>query len=94
MRHVGLLEILMLDRRRAWIWFESLVSLVAGLALVLNDSAAGWMLILLGIFSLGLLRRRGFRSAAGPRSTLPALVVAAGLGVMLVVIAALVLLRR
>ena len=84
----------MRDRRRAWIWFESLVSLVAGLALVLNDSPAGWMLVLLGIFSLGLLGRPGFRSAAGPRSTSLALVVAAGLAVMLVVIAAVVLLRR
>jgi hypothetical protein len=45
--------------RRSWIWLSAVISAGAGLLLVLNDSAGGWILVLLGITYLGLLTRRG-----------------------------------
>ncbi len=45
--------------RRSWIWLSAIISAGVGLLLVLNDSAGGWILILLGITYLGLLTGRG-----------------------------------
>ena len=46
-------------RQRTWIWLAAAFSFVVGFILVLNDSAAGWFLIIMGISYLGTLTRPG-----------------------------------
>jgi hypothetical protein len=48
------------NRQRTWIWIGAAISFVVGLMLLMNDSsAAGLFLILLGIGSLATLTRAG-----------------------------------
>jgi hypothetical protein len=49
----------MLKRQRVWLWVAAIVSMVVGLILVLNDSGAGWFLILMGIIDIGVSTRAG-----------------------------------
>jgi hypothetical protein len=41
------------DRSRTWLWLSAAVSFLVGLVLVLNDSGAGWFLIIMGIVYIG-----------------------------------------
>jgi len=38
---------------QVWLWITAAVSVIMGATLVLNDSSAGWFLIILGIAYLG-----------------------------------------
>jgi hypothetical protein len=37
------------NRQRVWLWLSAAVLFIVGFILVLNDSGAGWFLIILGI---------------------------------------------
>ncbi len=50
---------------QAWLWVSAAVSLIAGLLLVMNDSSAGWFLIIMGIINIGAATRAG-RALAAP----------------------------
>lgn len=41
------------NRQRIWLWSAAVVSFIVGLILVLNDSGAGWFLIIMGIIYVG-----------------------------------------
>jgi hypothetical protein len=45
------------NRQRTWLWLSIAVSLVVGFILILNDSSAGWFLIIMGIIFLGASTR-------------------------------------
>lgn len=51
-------------RDRVWLWFSAAVSIVAGFALVFNNSGAGWFLIVLGSIYIGASGRAAQGSAA------------------------------
>ncbi len=78
-----------------WLWLSATVSLIAGFLLVMNDSGAGWFLIILGIIDIGATTRAGQRVAASNRGMIRwGLVAATVLLVLLVLIAGAVLLRK
>ncbi len=52
------------NRQKAWLWLSAAVSFVVGFLLVLNDSGAGWFLIILGITYIGASTRAGQGLAA------------------------------
>ena len=54
----------MQNRQRAWLWLAAAVSFVVGFILVLNDSGAGWFLIIMGTIYIGVLTRPGQGLAA------------------------------
>jgi len=54
----------MQNRQKIWLLASAAVSLVLGFILVLNDSGAGWFLILMGIIYLGASTRPGQGLAA------------------------------
>ena len=58
----------MYNRERIWLWAAAAVSFVVGLILVLNDSGAGWFLIILGMSYLGASTRAGQGWAASSPS--------------------------
>jgi hypothetical protein len=47
----------MYNRQRIWLWSSVAVSFVVGFILFLNDSGAGWFLILMGIIYIGASTR-------------------------------------
>ncbi len=47
------------NRQRAWLWLSAAASFVVGFVLVLNDSGAGWFLIIMGITYGGASTRAG-----------------------------------
>jgi hypothetical protein len=49
----------MYNREGIWLWSAAAVSFLVGLILVLNDSGAGWFLIILGMSYLGVSTRAG-----------------------------------
>ena len=49
----------MQNRQRTWFWLATAVLFVVGLMLVMNDTTAGWFLIILGITYLGASTRAG-----------------------------------
>ena len=49
----------MQNRQRVWFWLAAAVLFVVGFMLVMNDSTAGWFLIILGITYLGASTRAG-----------------------------------
>ncbi len=51
----------------AWLWISAVVSLIAGALLVMNDSSAGWFLIIMGIIDIGATARAGQGLAAPNR---------------------------
>jgi hypothetical protein len=52
------------NRQRAWIWSAAAVSFVVGFILVLNDSGAGWFLVIMGMIYIGASTRAGQGLAA------------------------------
>jgi hypothetical protein len=70
--------------QRTWLWLSAIVSFVVGFILVLNDSGAGWFLIIMGMVYIGSLSRPGQTwTEANPRATRWALI---GITVLLVLI--------
>lgn len=56
------------SRQRTWLWLAAIASFIVGLALVWNDSGAGWFLIIMGILYLGASTRAGQAwAASNPR---------------------------
>jgi len=81
------------NRQRTWLWLSIAVSLVVGFILILNDSSAGWFLIIMGIIYLGASTRLGHGfDAANPRLVKWSLVGVALLIVLLAVVLGAVLL--
>jgi hypothetical protein len=80
------------NRQRAWLWLSAAVSLVVGFILVLNDSGAGWFLIILGITDIGA----STRADQGLTASNPSLVRwgLVGVTLLLVVIVGAVLLLK
>ena len=76
-----------------WLWVSAAVSLIAGFLLVMNDSGAGWFLIIMGIINIGATTRAGGGLAASNRGMAGwGLVLVTILLVLLVLIAAAVFL--
>ncbi len=44
---------------RVGLWIAGAVSLIVGFLLVMNDSSAGWFLIIMGIIDIGATTRAG-----------------------------------
>ena len=58
----------MYNRQRAWLWLSAAVSFTVGLLLVVNDSSAGWFLVIMGIIYIGVSTRAGQGwAASNPR---------------------------
>jgi hypothetical protein len=55
-------------RQRVWLWLSAAVSFIVGFILVLNDSGAGWFLIIMGIMYLGTSTRASQTWAAAKPS--------------------------
>lgn len=49
----------MQNRQRTWTVIAAAVSFIAGIIFVLNDSAAGWFFIIMGMIYLGGLTKAG-----------------------------------
>lgn len=80
---------------RTWLWVSAAVALITGFVLVMNDSGAGWFLILLGILNIGATTRAGRGLDASNRGTVRwGLILATILLVLLVLIVAAVMLVR
>lgn len=47
------------NRERAWLWLSAAVSFVVGFILVMNDSGAGWFLVIMGVVYIGATTRAG-----------------------------------
>ena len=59
---------MMHNRQRAWLWLSAAVSFIVGLILVMNDSSAGWFLVIMGIIYIGVSTRAGQGwAASNPR---------------------------
>jgi len=83
------------NRQRAWLWLAAAVSLIVGFILVLSDSGAGWVLIILGIIDIGASTRAGQGLAASnPSLARWGLVGVALLTVLLAVVVGAVLLLK
>lgn len=54
----------MRNNQRTWLWLSAAFSFVVGFILVLNDSGAGWFLIIMGIVYIGASTRAGQGLAA------------------------------
>jgi hypothetical protein len=52
------------NRQKVWLWLSAAISFIVGFILVLNDSGAGWFLIIMGITYLGTSTRAGQTWAA------------------------------
>jgi len=52
------------NRQRVWLWLSAAASFVVGFILVLNDSGAGWFLVIMGIIYIGASTRAGQGLAA------------------------------
>jgi hypothetical protein len=60
----------MKNGQKTWLWLSAIVSFVVGFILVMNDSGAGWFLIIMGMVYIGSLTRPGQTWAeANPRLT-------------------------
>jgi hypothetical protein len=58
----------MYNNQRAWLWLSAAVSFIVGLILVMNDSSAGWFLVIMGIIYIGVSTRTGQGwAASNPR---------------------------
>jgi hypothetical protein len=47
----------MKNNQRVWLWLSAAVSILVGIALVWNDSSAGWFLIIMGTIYIALIPR-------------------------------------
>ncbi len=54
----------MRNDQRTWLWLSAAVSFIVGFILVMNDSVAGWFLIIMGIVYIGASTRAGQGLAA------------------------------
>jgi hypothetical protein len=73
--------------QRTWLWLSAIVSFGVGFILVLNDSGAGWFLIIMGMVYISSLTRPGQTWAeANPRATRWAFI---GITITLVLIVAI-----
>ena len=82
-------------RQKAWLWASAAVSMVVGIILIANDSAAGWFLVIMGLAYLGASTRPGQSLAASnPSLTRWGLIGSTLLLVVLVVIAGAVILLK
>jgi len=52
------------NRQSIWYCISAIASLIAGFLLVMNDSGAGWFLVIMGIVYLGISTRPGQRLAS------------------------------
>jgi len=78
-----------------WLYITAALCLIIGLILVLNDSAAGWVFIILGISYLGTTSRTGQNwVASNPRLTRWGLVIVTLLLVLLVILVSVVILLK
>ena len=68
--------------RALWLWSAAAVLFVVGLILVLNDSAGGWVLFIIGLSYIGISKRAG---QAWPASN-PSLVRSGLIGVTLLIV--------
>ena len=83
----------MYNRQKAWLWLSAIVSFVVGFILVLNDSSAGWFLILMGIIYIGASTRAGQGwAASNPSLTRWGLVGVTLLLILLAVVVGVILL--
>jgi len=83
----------MYDHQKAWLWLSAAVSFVVGFILVLNDSRAGWFLIIMGIIYISASTRTGQRlTASNPSFARWGLVGLALLLVLLAIVVGVVLL--
>lgn len=82
-------------RQKTWLWLSAAVSFIAGFILVLNDSGAGWFLIIMGIVYIATLTQPGQSWAkSNPRLTRLALIGVTVLLVILVLVAGAELLSK
>lgn len=83
------------NRQKIWLGLSAAVSFITGFILVLNDSGAGWFLIIMGIVYIGTLTRPGQMWAkSNPRLTQLGLIGVTVLLVILVLVAAAALLSK
>jgi hypothetical protein len=81
------------NRQKVWLWLAAAVSFIVGFILVLNDSGAGWFLIIMGITYISASTRAGQGLAASNPSLVRwGLVGVTALLVLLVIIVGAVLL--
>jgi len=81
--------------QKTWLWLSAIVSFVVGFMLVLNDSGAGWFLIIMGIVYISGTTRAGQAWAeSNPRLTRWGLIGVTVLLVILAVVAGVFLLLR
>ena len=60
----------MKNGQKTWLWLSAIVSFVVGFILVMNDSSAGWFLIIMGMVYISSLTRPGQTwTEANPRIT-------------------------
>ena len=69
--------------QRTWLWLSAIVSFAVGFILVLNDSGAGWFLIIMGMVYIGSLTRPGQTWAEANLRTMQGALV--GITILLVV---------
>jgi hypothetical protein len=83
------------NRQRAWLWISAGVSFVVGFILVLNDSGAGWFLIIMGIIYISVSTPTGQGLAeANPRLARWGLIGVTVLLVLLAVVVSAILLLK
>jgi len=80
---------------KTWLWFSAILSFVVGFMLVLNDSGAGWFLIIMGIVYISGTTRAGQAWAeSNPRLTRWGLIGFTVLLILLAVVAGVLILLR
>ncbi len=83
------------NRKKVWLWLSAAISFIMGFILILNDSGAGWFLIIMGIIYIGTLSRPGQAwTESNPRLTQWGLIGVTVLLVILIFIAGAVLLLK
>ena len=83
------------NRKKVWLWLSAFISFITGFILVLNDSGAGWFLIIMGIVYIGTLTRLGQTWVeSNPRLTQWGLIGVTVLLVILIFVAGAVLLLQ
>ena len=83
------------NRKKVWLWLSAVISFITGFVLVLNDSGAGWFLIIMGIVYIGTLTRPGQTWAeSNPRLTQWGLIGVTVLLVIFIFVAGAVLLLK
>ena len=85
----------MKNHQKVWQWVSAAVMCMVGFVLVMNDSSAGWFLIILGITYLGASTRTGQSWVmSNPRIARWGLVVVTLLLIILAIVVGVVLLVK